>query len=118
LVDLVLFPEASVFGKYHTVPISPPFDIACPRPKATIPIDQVQRGVFKGDSTGFKIDHLGGISITHWPKKDEPGFVIYGNGKVRSKFLEKADKYELQGGKGRQYSKESNSKGLKKYRRN
>jgi hypothetical protein len=98
--------------------ISPPFDIAYSRSEATIPIGQVQRSVFKGDSTGFKIDHLGGISITHWPTKGEPGFIINGNGKMRPKFLEKTDKSELQGGKGRQYSKENKKQGLRKYRRN
>jgi hypothetical protein len=108
-VNLILLPEASVFGIYPTVLISPPFDIACPRPEATIPIGQVQRSVFKGDLIGFNIDHLGGISITHWPKKDEPGFTNDGNGKMRPKFLEKTDKSELQGGKRRQYSKEKAS---------
>jgi hypothetical protein len=72
LVDLILLPETFVFGRYRTVSISPPFDIACPRPEATIPIGQVQRSVLKRDSTSLKINHLDGISITHWPKEGEP----------------------------------------------
>jgi hypothetical protein len=111
LVDLVLLPEPSVFWQIPYGPISPPFDIACPRPEATIPIGQVQRSVFKGDSTGLKIDHLGAISVTHWPKKGEPGFIIDVNGKMRPKFLEKTNKSTLQGGKGRQYSKQGTETG-------
>jgi hypothetical protein len=53
LVDLILLPDASVFGRYPTIPISPSFNIACPRPETTIPIGQVQRSMFEGDSTSF-----------------------------------------------------------------
>jgi hypothetical protein len=89
LVDLILLPETSVFGRYPTVPISPPFDIACPRLEATIPIGQIQRSVLKRDSAGFKVNHLVRVSITHWPKEGEPELIIDENGKMRLKFLER-----------------------------
>jgi hypothetical protein len=89
LVDLILLPETSIFSRYPTVPISPPFDIACPRPKATIPIGQVQRSVLERDSAGLKVDHLGGVSITHWTTEGEPRLIINMDGEMGSKFLER-----------------------------
>jgi hypothetical protein len=69
------------------MPIYLPFGIAYPRLIATIPISQVQRSVLKRDSDGLMVDHLGGVSITHWPKECELRLIINRDGKVRPKFL-------------------------------
>jgi formylmethanofuran dehydrogenase subunit E len=45
--------------------------------------------VLKRDSAGFKVNHLGRVSITHWPKEGEPELIIDENGKMRLKFLER-----------------------------
>jgi hypothetical protein len=86
LTDLTLLPKTSV-SRYPTVPFSPPFDITYPRPKTTIPIGQVQRSMLERNSAGFKVDHLSGVSITHWSEEGETRLVINRNGDVRSKFL-------------------------------
>jgi hypothetical protein len=117
LVDLILLPETSVFVRYSTVPISPPFDIASPRPEATIPIGQVQRSVLKRHSTGFKVNHLGGISITHWPKEGEPRLIIDGNGKMRPKFLERQMNLSFTAEKDGNIQRKIRSERLRKYRR-
>jgi hypothetical protein len=39
------------------------------------------------NSAGFKVDHLGGVSITHWSEEGEPRLVINRNSEVRCKFL-------------------------------
>jgi hypothetical protein len=41
------------------------------------------------DSTGFKIDHLNGVSITHWSKKSEPRLIIDRDSEMGSTFLGK-----------------------------
>jgi hypothetical protein len=41
------------------------------------------------NSAGFKVDHLGGVSITHWSKEGEPGLIVNRNGEMGSKFLER-----------------------------
>jgi hypothetical protein len=87
LADLTLLPETSVFSRYPTLPISPPFDIACPRPKTTVPIGQVQRSMLEWYSASFKVDHLSRVSITHLSKQGEPNLVINRDGEMRWKIL-------------------------------
>jgi hypothetical protein len=45
--------------------------------------------MLEGNSAGFKVDHLGGVSITHWSKEREPGLIINRDGEMGSKFLER-----------------------------
>jgi hypothetical protein len=55
------------------------FDITCPRPKTVVPVGQFQGSMLKRNSAGFKVDHLDGVSITHWSKEGEPGLSLTGN---------------------------------------
>jgi hypothetical protein len=45
--------------------------------------------MLKGNSASFKVDHLGGVDITHWSKEGEPEFIVNRNGEMGSKFLER-----------------------------
>jgi hypothetical protein len=45
--------------------------------------------MFESNSVGFKVDHLGRVSIPHWSKEGEPRLIIDRNGEMGSKFLEK-----------------------------
>jgi hypothetical protein len=87
LTNLAFLLKTPGLSRYPTIPISPPFDIACPRPKTTIPIGQVQGSMLERNSAGFKVDHLNRVSITHWSKECEPRFVNNRDGDMRSKFL-------------------------------
>jgi hypothetical protein len=45
--------------------------------------------MLKGNSASFKVDHLDGVSITHWSKEGEPGLIVNRNGEMGSKFLKR-----------------------------
>jgi hypothetical protein len=45
--------------------------------------------MLEGGSTGFKVYHLNGVSITRWSKKSEPEHIINRDGEIGSKFLER-----------------------------
>jgi hypothetical protein len=87
------------------VPISPPFDIACPIPEATIPVK-------------FREACLKGICITHWPKEGEPGLVIDGNGMMRPKFLERQMNLSFKAEKDGSIERKIRRERLRMYRRN
>jgi hypothetical protein len=71
------------------VPISPSLSISYPGPKAAIPIGQVQGRMLERNSAGFKINHIRRVSITHWTKKNKPGFVINRDDEIGYEFLKK-----------------------------
>jgi hypothetical protein len=88
LTNLILFPRPLVLRKDPEIPISPTFDVTRPGSKTATPIGQIQRSILKGNSTGFKVDHLDGVGITHWSKEGEPGLIIDRDGEMGPKFLE------------------------------